>query len=84
MRYIELNPVSAGMVAHPSEYRWSSFLWNSSGAPAGLLTPHPVYLGLSATRDGRRKAYQALFGSAMPDEDIESIRGSTFKGTPLK
>lgn len=23
-RYIELNPVRAGMVAHPGEYRWSS------------------------------------------------------------
>src|SRR5688500_13119076 len=24
-RYIELNPVRAGMVAHPSEYAWSSY-----------------------------------------------------------
>jgi putative transposase len=84
MRYIELNPVRAGMVAHPSEYQWSSYLWNSSGAPAGFLTPHPVYLGLSATREGRRKAYQSLFGSDMDDEDLENIRGSTAKCKPLK
>ena len=25
-RYIELNPVCAGMVEHPGEYRWSSYL----------------------------------------------------------
>jgi putative transposase len=24
-RYIELNPVRAGMVEHPAEYRWSSY-----------------------------------------------------------
>ena len=27
MRYIELNPVRAGMVEHPSEYPWSSYHW---------------------------------------------------------
>jgi len=31
MRYIELNPVRAGMVAHPSEYPWSSYLFNAQG-----------------------------------------------------
>ena len=29
-RYIELNPVSANMVAHPAEYRWSSFMRNAN------------------------------------------------------
>lgn len=32
MRYIELNPVRAGMVAHPSEYPWSSYGYNALGA----------------------------------------------------
>jgi len=31
MRYIELNPVRAGMVAHPSEYPWSSYTHNALG-----------------------------------------------------
>ena len=30
-RYIELNPVRAGMVGHPAEYRWSSFRANALG-----------------------------------------------------
>ena len=30
-RYIELNPVRAGMVTHPAEYRWSSFRANAMG-----------------------------------------------------
>ncbi|MGH8029050.1 MAG: transposase [Arenimonas sp.] len=31
-RYIELNPVRAGMVAEPGEYRWSSFKRNALAA----------------------------------------------------
>ena len=31
MRYIELNPMRAGMVEHPREYPWSSYLANAYG-----------------------------------------------------
>ena len=30
-RYIELNPVRAGMVDHPADYKWSSFRANAYG-----------------------------------------------------
>ena len=31
MRYVELNPVRAGMVDHPGRYPWSSYLHNTAG-----------------------------------------------------
>jgi len=31
MRYIELNPVRAGMVAHPGDYPWSSYRHHEQG-----------------------------------------------------
>jgi putative transposase len=40
MRYIELNPVRAGMVSHPSQYLWSSYRQNALGQPDDLVTPH--------------------------------------------
>jgi putative transposase len=43
-RYIELNPVRAGMVSHPSEYGWSSYGVNAEGAESALVTPHPLLL----------------------------------------
>jgi putative transposase len=46
MRYIELNPVRAAMVADPGGYRWSSYRANGLGQPDARLTPHPLYLGL--------------------------------------
>lgn len=42
-RYIELNPVRAVMVAHPAEYRWSSYRANAQGEADALLKPHPLY-----------------------------------------
>ncbi|HHT0594482.1 TPA: transposase, partial [Legionella anisa] len=40
MRYIELNPVRARMVRHPSEYPWSSYRYNALGELDSLVTPH--------------------------------------------
>ncbi len=47
-RYIELNPVRAGMVARPDEYRWSSYGCNAWG-DAGWLRPHEEYTRLGDT-----------------------------------
>jgi len=46
MRYIELNPVRARMVAHPRDYRWSSYAANADGAADPLLTEHALYRAL--------------------------------------
>jgi putative transposase len=32
-RYIELNPVAAGMARCPEQYRWSSYGWHALGRP---------------------------------------------------
>ncbi|MDC0664106.1 hypothetical protein [Marinobacter sp. SS21] len=45
-RYIELNPVRAGMVEHASEYPWSSYQHNAVGKEVQLITPHAQYQAL--------------------------------------
>ncbi len=75
-RYIELNPVRAGMAEHPSEYRWSSYQQNALGIPIELLTPHSIYTGLAKTDKTRYKRYQALFEHDIPDYTLEEIRES--------
>lgn len=42
-RYIELNPVKAGMVADLAQYRWSSYRANGLGLADARLTPHALY-----------------------------------------
>jgi putative transposase len=61
MRYIEENPVRAGLARHPSEYRWSSYGCNALGEDDALVTPHPHYYSLGRSPVERHAAYAALF-----------------------
>lgn len=56
-KYIELNPVRAGMVSHPGEYLFSSYNRYASGKLDGLITLSPAYLGLSDSAQLRREQY---------------------------
>jgi putative transposase len=82
-RYIELNPVRAGMVKQPKEYRWSSYHGNALGADIKLLTPHSCYALLGADAAERRKAYRALFKGQISEKTIEEIRDATNKAWVL-
>jgi putative transposase len=77
MRYIELNPVRAGMVPHPGEYRWSSYLANAQGEADGLLTPHALYLGLGLGAEQRQAQYRELFRYQLDPEVVDGIRQAT-------
>ncbi len=55
-RYIELNPVRAGMVAHPRAYPWSSYQCNAQGRVNRLMTPHDDYDRLGRSDSERRAA----------------------------
>lgn len=83
MRYIELNPVRAGMVAAPGDYRWSSYRANALGDPREGLTPHPLYSALGETAQDRGHAYRELFRNALDSEQIHAIRATVQTGTPL-
>jgi len=61
MRYIEENPVRAGLAAHPGAYPWSSYRANALGEDNALVTPHPHYYSLGRSPEVRRAAYAALF-----------------------
>src|SRR5712691_2808827 len=64
MRYIEENPVRAGLAARPGEYPWSSYRANALGEDDALVTPHAHYFSLARSPDARRAAYAALFARA--------------------
>ena len=70
LRYIEQNPVRAGMVSAPEDYRWSSFGYHGLGQPAEWLVPHSVYTALGSTAEERQCAYRALCSDALPDADL--------------
>ena len=86
MRYIELNPVRADMVAHPRDYPWSSYAFNASGhvdTNGKWLTAHREYLRLGRSVHERQEAYRQLFKAAVPKSDLAVIRDCTHKGWAL-
>src|SRR6185369_9720743 len=71
------------MVESPWLYPWSSYAANASGRVSNLIEPHPTYLGLGATSEGRQAGYQALFAEALSAEQLGRIRLSVTHGLPL-
>jgi REP-associated tyrosine transposase len=82
-RYIELNPVRAGMVAHAGDYRWSSYLANAGAVRNSWLAPHPEYLALGQNDDARRAAYRGLVASGLDAAQLAEIRSATNSGGAL-
>lgn len=82
-RYIESNPVRAGMVAHPGHYPWSSFMANGMGQEDNLLAPHPAIEALGHDPEARRTAYRRLFEAPLEAACIEEIRKATRNGYRL-
>jgi putative transposase len=76
-RYIELNPVRAGMVAAPGDYPYSSYRYHALGSSDPLLTPHERYLTLDTTDTGRRQAYRSLFRDTLSEELLTRLRQNT-------
>jgi putative transposase len=76
-RYIESNPVRAGVSTHPSDYAWSSYRANAEGAPDALVTPHAEFQRLGRTDAERRHAYRALFDLDSEGKRVEEIRAAT-------
>lgn len=81
-RYIELNPVRAGMVDDPAEYRWSSHRTNALGVPSSLCTPHPEYLALGEGT-ARLASYRELVAAHVDADWINGIRQATDRGFAL-
>ena len=82
-RYIELNPVRAGMVTDPAQYRWSSYRANAFGDPTTLLSPHPIYLALGRDDAERRTAYRDLFRGALGDQPLGDLRLALNQDQPI-
>ncbi len=83
MRYIELNPVRAGMVDHPAKYRWSSYAANALGVSNAVLTAHTEYRALGGSSDDRQSVFRGLFDRGLDSDELALVRCTLQTGTPL-
>lgn len=82
MRYVELNPVKAGMVLRSEEYKWSSYGVNAWGDKS-WLTFHDEYLRLGKEKSERYYAYRELFKHQLSEADLHVIRKASHYCQPV-
>ena len=83
LRYIELNPVRAGMVRDPGDYHWSSYRAHGLGAPVKFWTPSDLYLSLGKVSDARQRAWREIIGKVLDMDTITKIRHCANTGLAL-
>lgn len=83
MRYIEMNPVRAGMVDHPAKYRWSSYAANALGSDNAILMAQAEYIALAQSAENRQSVYRSLFDGVTNFDELALLREALQTGTPL-
>jgi len=83
--YVELNPVRAGLVARPENWRWSSYNFHAFGKTdpllEGLIDADPYYLKLGNTFQERQKKYQEQMEGVVKEEAfLRNIRKKLDEG----
>ncbi len=74
-RYIELNPVRAGLAARARDWRWSSARAHLNGKDDGLVMAAPLLK--------RVTSWKAFLGEGLSEEARDAIRASERTGRPL-
>lgn len=73
-RYIECNPIRAGIVRAGAAYRWSSHAHYAGARVDPLITVHPQYAALGGSAEARRAAFLALFATPLAEDTLAEIR----------
>lgn len=76
LRYVELNPVRAGMVNQPGDYRWSSYAQRVGHCDHIWIDDDPVTRLLGSTIAARREAYIQFVREVVPTAETTLIRKS--------
>ena len=79
-RYVELNPVRAGMVEEPWQYRWSSCPAKTMNKVLPWLDLDPFYMSLGNTPEKRAEGYKTWLRETIPGNEWKLIREATQRG----
>jgi putative transposase len=79
-RYVELNPVRAGLVVDSADYKWSSYAAKVGLTEQVFLDEDPVYIGLADTREERQQKYRQWVMDPVLEAETRKIRTAIQRG----
>ena len=83
MRFIEQNPVRAGLVGHVSDFEWSSHAHHVGSRSDPLVVDHALFWTLGNTPFDRQSAYKALSEQMLSEREVEQLSAAALKGWGL-
>lgn len=83
MRYIELNPVRAGLCAEPAQWPWSSAAHHLGLARSALVAEHEMYWSLGNTPFDREHAYREFLAEGVPAAEQVHFTDAALRGRPV-
>jgi putative transposase len=73
-RYVDLNPVRAGIAVKPEDYAWSSYRAKVGLETCAWLDPDPCYLALASTVDRQQRCYREFVEQRADQEELAMLR----------
>lgn len=83
MRYIELNPVRAGLCQRPEEWPWSSAAHHLGLARQAVISEHPLYWSMGNTPFEREHAYREFMEQGVTQQEQVRFTEAVLRGRPV-
>jgi putative transposase len=82
-KFIESNPVRAGLVQKPEDWPWSSYSHHIGAETVSWLSDHSLYWALGNTPFERQSEWQRLVLDSFNKDQLETVSSHLLKGWPL-
>jgi putative transposase len=83
LRYVEANPLRAGMVADLKDYPWTSYAAHGLGQTDALVSEAPVWVALGATEAARQEFWRKWVHEPLTERELAALRRSVTSGRPF-
>jgi putative transposase len=82
MRYVESNPLRAGMVRDLAGYRWSSYLVHGLGQRWPLVDEVSLWASLANTEEARQRYWRDWLHTPLTEKELAAVGRSVTSGRP--
>src|SRR5260221_10884913 len=83
LRYLESNPLRAGMVSDLKDYPWSSYAVHGLGQAHALVSEAPPWASLGATAAVRQAYWRRGGHEPQTERGVAAVRKAVTSGRPL-